>query len=167
MLPQRGIPFRPPMGSRMPVGIPPRAPSRTPSKFLLSPKGALSSPFARPGMPSKISPRKPAPPKIPGSIFLNTEGKKQSFTESQMRERIRKVSPFLLKGKTFTKTQRERMIKQWFPWQKAQGYIDERKTTRVLKELRHKEAVVKDFNQKKALKTSRKLLEAFTRVRKY
>src|SRR3989339_2199809 len=168
MLPQRGMPFRPPVGARPPAGIP----SRTPSRSLLSPKGAFSSPFARPGMPSRISPlgaksalgaiRRPAPPKVLGSIF-EIEGKKQKFTEAQMRERIRKVSPFLLKGKTFTKTQRERMIKQWFPWQKAQGYIDERKTTRVLKELRHKEAIVKDFKEKKSIKMSRNLLEAFTR----
>lgn len=169
MLPQRGMPFRPPVGSRPPVGIP----SRTPSGSLLPPKGVLGSPFAKPGMPSRNSSlggksalgavRRPAPPKAPPTTLF---GEKKYWTKVDMRQNIKKLSPFILKGKVFTQQQRAKMIEQWFPYQKFGTHITEQKTKAVLRQLRRKETWAKP-KEKRPLKSSRKLLEAFTRVRKY
>ncbi len=83
-----------------------------------------------------------------------------------MRQNIKKLSPFILKGKVFTQQQREKMIEQWFPYQKSGAYVTEQKAKQTLRELRKKEFWAKP-KDKKSIKMSRKLLEAFTRVKKY
>ncbi len=83
-----------------------------------------------------------------------------------MRQNIKKLSPFILKGKTFTQQQREKMIEQWFPYQKYGAYVTEQETKQALLEMRHKEFWGKP-QERRYIKTSKKLLEAFTRIKKY
>lgn len=145
------MPFRPPVGVRPPVGIPSRTPSgfqsRTSSLGTKSALGAV---------------RRPAPPKAPSSLF----GDKKYWSKVDMRQNIKKLSPFILRGKVFTQQQREKMVEQWFPHQKFGAYVTEQETKQALRQMRKKEFWGKP-QEKKSLKYSRKLLEAFTRVRKY
>ena len=164
MLPQRGVP------SRMPL--------RQPSQSLLSSRSVLRSPQ---GVSSRVSPwasrgpsksllsgksvlgaSKKVPPKASTSLF----GEKKYFSKLELREKVRKLSPFILKGKTFAKRERERIVEQWFPYQKYGTHITEGKAKRRLRELRRRESKARGV-ERKTLKWQKKLLEAFTRVRKY
>lgn len=83
-----------------------------------------------------------------------------------MRQNIKRLSPFILKGKVFTQQQRERMIEQWFPYKKFGSHVTEEETKRALRQMRREESFA-PARQKRSIKMSKKLLEAFTRVRKY
>ena len=152
MIPPRRSSLRPSQG----IGS--KVPSRGFSRSLLSPKSA--SRFS--GGISKKSMQK-ASPKKPGSIFEE----KKYYGKRDLREKIRKVSPYILRGKMIPWREREKMVEQWFPHKRFGSYVKEGEVKRRLRELRGMEYRAKTGKEKKIYGTQRKLLEAFTGVRKY
>jgi len=114
------------------------------------------------GLPSK-SMKKALPAKAPTSVF----GERKHWNKLQMRERIKKVSPFIVKGKMFKGKERIGMVEQWFPHKRFGTHITEREVKTRLRELRKAENRAQIGKEKKLYKYQKKLLEAFTGVKKY
>lgn len=155
MLPQRGIPPKMPPG-----GGPSRLSSAMAGRPGFGQRPGLGP--RRPGPVTGAQKKAPAPPKPPPSFF----GQKQYFSKLDLRERTRKLSPFILQGKIFTKPEREKIVEQWFPNKRFGAYVNESEIKYRLRELRKQEYWAKPA-EKKTIKSQRKLLEAFTGVRKY
>lgn len=142
MLPQRNIPSRIP--SSMSSGSPLRGPM---------------GPMQR----SQAAPAKKAPSKTPTSIFEE----RKYWNKLQMRQGVKKLSPFILKGKMFKGRERVAMVEQWFPHKRYGTHITEGKVKKRLRELRKAEYNARTSKEKSTYKNQKKLLEAFTGVRKY
>lgn len=156
MLPQRrispGMPLKVP--PKTAPGVSPRIPLRTSSRALLSPKGGL-------GIHPK--PKKAPPPKAPTSLF----GEKKHWSKLELREKIRKLSPFILRGRIIPRQEREQMVERWFPHKRFGTHVQEGEVKRRLRELRGLEHRAKAGKEKKIYETQRKLLGAFTGIKKY
>lgn len=141
MLPPRPIPSR--MAPKGPRGV--------------SPKGMVPR-----GIPSRAMKKAP-PPKAPSSIF----GERKYWEKPRLRERVKKLSPFILKGKMFKGKERVAMIEQWFPYKRFGTHVTEGEAKTRLRELRRAEYRAKSTKEKSTYKWQRRLLEAFTGIRKY
>lgn len=128
----------------------------------VSPGVVPKAPFKTPQKLQATSPEK-APPKTPTSVF----GEKKHWEKLQLRERVRKLSPFILRGKMFTKQEREKMVEQWFPYKKYGTHITEGKAKHVLRELRKAENRARTNKEKDTYKWQKRLLEAFTGIKRY